>query len=38
LAHEYGAINDELIWRVATIHVPKLISQIEPLVPPITGL
>jgi uncharacterized protein with HEPN domain len=35
LAHEYGAINDDLIWRVATIHVPKLIAQIEPLIPPI---
>jgi uncharacterized protein with HEPN domain len=35
LAHEYGTINDELIWRVATIHIPELIAQIEPLTPPI---
>jgi uncharacterized protein with HEPN domain len=33
LAHEYGEINDELIWRVATIHIPQLIQQIEPLAP-----
>lgn len=32
LAHEYGAINDELIWRVATVHIPILISQLDPLV------
>ncbi len=24
LAHEYGEIEDDLIWRVATIHVPAL--------------
>lgn len=24
LAHEYGEIEDDLIWRVATIHVPEL--------------
>ena len=35
LAHEYGAINDELIWRVATVHLPVLAAQIEPLIPPV---
>lgn len=34
LAHEYGEINDALIWRVATFHLPRLIEQIAPLVPP----
>jgi uncharacterized protein with HEPN domain len=34
LAHEYGEIDDRLIWTVATVHVPALIAQIEPLVPP----
>ena len=34
LAHDYGEINDEIIWRVATVHVPVLITQIEPLLPP----
>ena len=34
LAHEYGEIQQERIWRVATIHVPELIAQLEPLIPP----
>jgi uncharacterized protein with HEPN domain len=33
LSHEYGEIDDELIWRVATVHVTQLIAQIEPLAP-----
>jgi uncharacterized protein with HEPN domain len=34
LAHEYGEIDDALIWRVATIHIPELIVMLDPLVPP----
>lgn len=34
LAHEYGEIDDQLIWTVATVHVPILIGKIEPLLPP----
>jgi len=33
LAHEYGEIDDALIWAVATVHVINLIEQIEPLTP-----
>ena len=33
LAHEYGEVKHESIWRVATIHIPDLIKQLEPLVP-----
>lgn len=33
LAHEYGEIKQDRIWRVATIHIPDLITQLEPLVP-----
>lgn len=33
LAHEYGEIKHELIWRVATIHIPTLIAQLSPLIP-----
>lgn len=33
LAHEYGEIKHDRIWRVATIHIPELIIQLEPLVP-----
>lgn len=34
LVHEYGRIDDEKIWRVATVHVPVLITQLETLLPP----
>lgn len=34
LAHEYGQIDDALIWTVATVHVNRLITQLEPLTPP----
>ena len=34
LAHEYGQIDNALIWQVATVHVPALVRQIEPFVPP----
>jgi uncharacterized protein with HEPN domain len=33
LAHDYGEIRDERIWRVATAHIPDLIRQLEPLLP-----
>lgn len=33
LAHDYDDIQDELIWRVATVHLPKLVEQLRPLVP-----
>src|SRR5687768_5626203 len=25
LSHEYGAVDDHSIWRVATIHIPEMI-------------
>jgi len=34
LAHDYGEIKHERVWRVATVHIPELIRQLEPLVPP----
>jgi uncharacterized protein with HEPN domain len=33
LAHEYGAIKHELIWKVATIRIPELIALPEKLIP-----
>jgi len=33
LAHEYGEILVERIWRVATEKIPEFIKAIEPLVP-----
>ena len=35
LAHDYGEVRHDLIWRVATVHIPELIAWIEPLVPPL---
>ncbi|MGO8814317.1 MAG: HepT-like ribonuclease domain-containing protein [Terriglobia bacterium] len=35
LAHEYGEADDSLVWRVATSRISELISQIEPIVPPL---
>ncbi|MFC1705354.1 DUF86 domain-containing protein [Planctomycetota bacterium] len=34
LAHEYGAVDNEAIYRVATVHVPELIERLVPLLPP----
>jgi uncharacterized protein with HEPN domain len=34
IAHEYGDIKIEWIWRVATERVPELITLLEPLIPP----
>ncbi len=33
LAHEYGEVKQELIWKVATIRIPELISLLEKLIP-----
>jgi len=33
LAHHYGEIEHERIWRVATTHIPELIAQLIPLIP-----
>jgi uncharacterized protein with HEPN domain len=33
LAHDYGEIKHERIWRLVEIHVPQLIRLLQPLVP-----
>lgn len=33
LAHDYGAIKHDRIWRVAEEHIPALIVMLDPLVP-----
>lgn len=33
LSHEYATVRNDLIWSVATIHVPALIELLEPLIP-----
>lgn len=34
LAHDYATVRNDLIWTVATVHVPALIALLEPLIPP----
>jgi uncharacterized protein with HEPN domain len=34
LAHEYGDIQHERVWQIATKSIPTLIDQIRPLLPP----
>ena len=38
LAHQYGEIQDDLIWKVATVHIPELVRALRPLVPPDLGV
>lgn len=35
LAHEYGAIKQDRIWIVATVHVPELIDRLQSWLPPV---
>ena len=35
LTHEYGEIDDALIWRVAITHIPELINQLQQIMPPL---
>jgi len=35
MIHDYGEIKQDRVWAVATKHIPPLISQIEPLLPPL---
>lgn len=33
LAHDYGEIDDSRVWGVAAADIPRLIAQLEPLIP-----
>ena len=33
MAHDYGRVNYEILWRIKTIHLPELIRQVEALIP-----
>ena len=35
LAHEYGEVRQEKLWRVATVRIGELIEQLGKLVPPL---
>ncbi|MBP7906262.1 MAG: DUF86 domain-containing protein [Alphaproteobacteria bacterium] len=32
LAHEYGEVEDEIVWRVTQTHIPELTAQVEVIV------
>jgi uncharacterized protein with HEPN domain len=34
LAHDYGMIRNDILWQIASVHVPDLLAQVRPLVPP----
>ena len=34
LAHEYGEVDQDIMWRIATEHVPEALVQIRKLIPP----
>jgi len=34
LAHHYDEVNISIVWRIATVYVPELVSLIAPLIPP----
>jgi len=35
LAHEYGEVRQEKLWRVATVRIPELIRLLEKVIPPL---
>ena len=35
LAHEYGEVRQEKLWRVATARIPELIELLEKVIPPL---
>ncbi len=35
LIHEYGDIEHEMVWNVASVHIAELIIQLEKWIPPL---
>ncbi|HDP36199.1 MAG TPA: DUF86 domain-containing protein [Candidatus Hydrogenedentes bacterium] len=35
LAHEYGEVEEEIVWRVSQSHIPELIARLEPIIAPL---
>jgi uncharacterized protein with HEPN domain len=33
LAHDYGMIKNDILWRIATVYVPDLLKQVRVLLP-----
>jgi uncharacterized protein with HEPN domain len=36
IAHEYGEIKHELVWKVVTLHIPDLIQNLMSLLPSVS--
>ncbi len=34
LAHDYDEVDNDIVWRIVTDHIPLLIAQLSPLIPP----
>ena len=34
LAHEYDEVNEDIVWKIATVYVAKLAELVRPLIPP----
>jgi uncharacterized protein with HEPN domain len=34
LSHDYGMINNDIIWRIVTVYIPELFILLAPLIPP----
>lgn len=34
LAHDYDEVDNDIVWRIATSHIPALLDQLRPLLPP----
>lgn len=34
LAHDYGEVNEDVVWRIASVYVPELVEMLRPLIPP----
>lgn len=33
LAHEYDGVDNDIVWRIVTVHIPDLLRQLRPLLP-----
>jgi uncharacterized protein with HEPN domain len=34
LAHDYDEVDNDIVWRIVNDHIPPLIEQLKPLIPP----
>jgi uncharacterized protein with HEPN domain len=34
LAHDYDEVDNDIIWRIVTVHVPELLVKLRDLIPP----